>query len=804
MRILLQDLRYAFRAFRRSPGFAAIAILTLALGIGANTAIFSVVDAVLLRDLPFRQASRLVFLFATSPARGVDTDVTSIANYLDWRNQSTVFERVGGFDTDGGSLTSGGEPEAVALALVSSNFFEVLGVRPALGRSFRDGEDGVNPAPVVMLGHDLWVRRFGGDRGVVGRTIQIDGVSKQVVGVLPAGSEFPPDSDIWQPLALPKDLEAQRGAFFFNVLGRLKPGVSVARASSELKTIAARLAQDHPRTNAGWSATAVPFRDQLVREYRTLLLLLLGAVGFVLLIACANVANLLLARGASREREIATRAALGAGSARLVRQLLTEGLALSLSGALLGVFAAQGALAAFVQALPTGLPPWMSPSINLPVLLFTLGACLLTTLVFGSLPALHALQSALITGLGGAGRQGGAGRAARSQKFLVVSEVALALILLSGAGLVLKSLHRLQGVAPGFHTDSVVAGRLSLPSPRYDEAPARRALVAAVVERLRATPGIAAASAAQTLPLSGVVADTHVRIEGQPELAPADRPVAGFDSVTPGYFATMGIPFRDPGSRDFSSADDRGATSVAIVNEAMARRFWAGETAIGKRFTIGKDTTLQIVGVVGDVRRARLSEAETPHFYLPFAQRSSGFFFVVARGAGGASGSTTAQAIIRAVRSEDPLLSVAAARPIETMRRSSLAIPRFATLLLSGFAALALLLAALGLYGVLAHAVSRRTAEIGIRMAIGARPSDVFALVARESLRLTAVGLMIGLAAALALTRLLRGMLFEVGPADPPTLLGVSILLLSVAFFATWLPARRATAISPIEALRQE
>ncbi|MEP7133167.1 MAG: ABC transporter permease [Acidobacteriota bacterium] len=802
MNTLFQDLRYAFRSFRRSPGFAAIAILTLALGIGANTAIFSVVDAVLLRDLPFRDASRLVFLFASSPARAIDADVTSIANFLDWKNQSTVFEQVGGYDTQGRTLTTGGEPEALVSALVTANFFELIGIRPETGRGFRAGEDGASPAAVVVLGHDLWSRRFGGDPGIVGKIIRVDGAPKQVVGVLAAGAEFPQDSEIWEPLAFPADTESQRGAFFFNVLARLKPGVSMASASAQMKTIASRLERDHPKTNAGWSAIPVPFREQIVGEYRTLLLLLLGAVGFVLLIACANVANLLLARGAAREREIATRAALGAGSARIVRQLLTEGLALSLTGAALGVVAAQFALAGFLRALPTGLPDWMSPSINVPVLLFTLAATVVTSLVFGSLPALHALRSSLIAGLGGAGRQGGAGRSARPQRFLVVSEVALALILLAGAGLVLKSLHRLQGVAPGFRTDRIVSGTLSLPSPRYDEPEARAALVARMIERLRATSGIAAAAAAQTLPLSGVFADTKVRIEGRPEVAPADRPSAGMDSVTPGYFATMEIPFRDPGSRDFDATDVPESTPVAIVNEAMARRFWPGKSAIGKRFFIGRATTLEIVGVVGNVRRARLSQVEDPHFYLPYTQRGSGFFFLVARSSG-ATGPAV-QAMRRAVQSADPLLSVGGVRPIETMLRSSLAVPRFATLLLGGFAALALLLAALGLYGVLAHAVSRRTAEIGIRMAIGARPSDVFRLIARESLTLTAMGLGIGLLAALGLTRLLRGILFEVGPSDPATLASVSALLLAVAFFATWLPARRATAISPIAALRQD
>jgi putative ABC transport system permease protein len=800
MDTVLQDLRYAIRSLKANPVTTAIVLATLAIGIGANALIFSAVNAVLLRPLPFAKPDELVFLFSSSPKRGVPKDVTSVPNFQDWRDQTTCFSHVAGtFQLPATLESDGGDAETSRVGWVSANFFDLLGVPPALGRGFvRQDEEG-DDARVAVLSHRLWQRRFGGDPSVLGRTVKVSGMAREIVGVAAPGLDFPDDTAVYLPIALPARQRASRGSIFLPVVARLKPGVSLAQANAQLAAVSARLAKQYPDTNSEWTAFAVPFREELARDYRLAVLVLLGAVLLVLLIACANVANILLARLSARAKEISVRLALGASRARLLRQLLTESALVSVLGGAIGVGLASWGLQVLRASAPGGLPVWRGIRIDAPVLLYALGAALATGLAFGSVPAFHVMRCSLASALHGSRRVIG-GSERRSQALLIVAEVALAVVLLSASGLLLKSLARLQATSPGFDPDRVLALDLKLPDARFkDDDAARRVFVNEAAARVRALPGVTAVSGATTLPLGVIYNDTNVRVDDEPEPPPDQGKTAGYDSVLPGYFAVMGIPLR--AGRDVAATDDPKGPPVAVINETMAKGFWPGKDAIGRTFHAGK-YQFTVVGIVGDTRRLDVMRPDRPHIYMPVSQRGIGRLSLVIKTKGRPG--ELIGSVRETIKAFDRSTPTDSLRPLARQLSDSVVLPRVVSGLISAFGALAMLLAALGLYGVLSFAVAQRTSEIGVRMAVGAMPKDVLLLVARRGLGLTAVGLAIGLALAVASSRLLAGLLYEVKPADPAALALASLTLVLAALAACWIPARRAARLDPVTALRTE
>ncbi len=800
----LNDCRFAFRVFRKSPAFSAMLVSTLALGIGVNTAIFSAVHAVLLRDLPFHRPDRLVFLYGTSPSRGVERDVTSVPNFLDWREQATNFSAMSGVDARVVNLSSSdGEPEALSAAMVSPEFFEVLGVSPLVGRFFKRGDDGEAAPPVAVLSHAIWKRRFGGDPGILGRTLMLNDRARTVVGVARASLRFPQGAALYLPAVITPDVREQRGALFLPVIGRLKDGVTLEQARKQVATVAARLEKQYPATNTGWSATAVPFHEDLARDYRPTLLVMLSAVGLVLLAASANVANLLLSRAVARTREISIRVALGAGRLRILRQVLVESAVVALAGGFLGLLFARFGID-LLTAIAPSLPVWATFRIDGAILLYNLAISLFTGLAFGSVPAFHAARTSVVAGLKASGSGALGGRAGSSQAALVVFEVALAVVVLAGAGLMLRSLLLLQREAPGFQPEGVLAADISLTDKRYPERAHRLAFAKELTSRVAASGNVASVSMVSALPLGNNYNDLAFRLDGKPEPPPDQRPVAGFDSALPGYFHTMEIPFVEPLSRDFSAADTADSEPVTIVNDVMARRYWPGEDAIGKTFTIGRQRPrrLRVIGVVGAVRRESLGHLERPHFYMPYFQQANPNMSLVVKTKGDPSAFVPElRSILKALDAATPLTNV---QPMTQYVQGALALSLFTSRLLSGFAILALGLAALGLYSVMSYAVARQTREIGIRIAIGARSRDILTMVTGRSLRLTLAGLVLGLATALLATRLLGSLLHDVKPGDPLTLGAVSLTLGLVGVLAAYLPGLRATRVDPQIALRAE
>ncbi|HEX2190751.1 MAG TPA: ABC transporter permease [Longimicrobiaceae bacterium] len=798
MDALLQDLRYAARALLRSPGFAAMAILTLALGIGVNTTLFSTVDAVLLRPLPYADAGRLVSLWMNEPGASVNKETLEAL-----RARTPSLQGLAGYSGWGFTLTGQGEPEALAGAKGTADLFRVLGARPLLGRTFlpEDGEPGRTPA--VVLGHGLWRRRFGGDRGVVGRAITLDGNPAVVVGVMPAEFSFPTrEAELWLPA--PVD-PANRGDYttgYLTLVGRLRPGGSAEGAAAEARAVARGLRELHPDryTDAfGREAAVVPLRDTLVGDTGAALLLLLGAVGFVLLIACLNVANLLLVRAAARGREMAVRAALGAGRGRVVRQLLTESSLLALLGGAAGLLLAYWGVQLLGGLLPAELPGADEVRIDARVLAFTAALSLGVGLLAGLAPALLASR----TELGGALRErsgSGAGRGRWSwlRSALVPSQVALALVLTLGAGLMLRSFRELRAVDPGFRAGGVLTLRVLPPSAGYAEAERRVAYWDAVLSRLAALPGVESVGAIHLLPLGGSNWNPPLTIEGR-----EDRPVVDWRVATPGYFATAGVPVLR--GRGFTAADREGAPPVALVSATLARTLFPGEDPIGRRVHTGfegKGNWVEIVGVVGDTRDQTLAGAPNPQMYRPQAQAAMNAMTVMVRSR--LDPALLAPSAREAVWSVDRDVPVSDVQPLERVVAESIARPRLLVLLLGGFGALALLLGGIGIYGVVSYGADRRSREFGVRMALGARPGEVLRLVLAGAGRLAAVGLAAGVAASLALTRLLAGQLYGVRPTDPATYLAVAALLAAVVLLAAYLPARRATRVDPVVALRAD
>jgi len=788
---LLLDLRFALRMLRKNTGFAALAIAALALGIGANTAIFSVVYAVMLRPLPYQDASRLTILFGADLKRQDTHDVVSHPTFLDWKNRQRSFEDLAAFGGTSFDLSGENEPEQIQAMRVSPNLFPLLRATPALGRTFA-AED----SKVVLLSHGLWTRRFGANAALVGKTIRLTGESYTVVGVMPAAFQFPADQamDVWVPLAP----DPSRGHGFLQVAGRLQPGVTIAQAQSDMDGIAQRLEQEYPRDQKGFGVNVVSMYDQVVGGTRPALVMFLGAVGVVLLIACANVANMFLARAAARRKETSIRAALGAGRLRLIQQWLTESVLVALTGGAAGVLLAYwGAdgLAAWLPSLNVPIRGLTDIRINAPVLAFTLLLSVGSGLLFGMAPAIHASNDALTEQLKAAVSLR---RRFTMSGFLVVSEIALSLVLLIGAGLLLKSFLLLRSVPPGFRPAQLLTFRVELPRAAFQDPGRRFEFFRQVLAGMESVPQVRSAALINTLPLGGHSNSESFQVPGRTQVE-GDLRFAGFCKISPRYLRAMGIPIL--GGRSFETTDSASAPPVAMVNRTLARRMWPDQNPIGQHINIlNKDR--EIIGVVGDVRHNDLSTAPRPEMYVPYSQEPpSGADFVLDTAGDPIQAVSAARSAVWAAKPDLPITGV---RTIEQVLADSVAPERLNSLLVAIFAGLALLLAGAGIYGVLSYSVTRQTREIGIRMALGAKSGEVLALVLGQALRLVVGGLMVGLAGAFALTRVLTGFLYGITPTDPWTFAGVSAFLAAVATAAAYIPARRATRVDPMEALRYE
>jgi putative ABC transport system permease protein len=804
MNTLLQDIRYGIRVMLKSRGFTVAAVLALALGIGANTAIFSVVNGVLLRPLPYPDPERIITVWQNLETRGgPKLEYTSPADFKDWKEQSEAFEHMAAFAGWGPTLTGQAEPEQLRGAAVSYDMFSVLGIEPALGRSFNEEEDRAGAEPVVILSNGLWRRRFGADPSLVGKTISLSGDSYTVIGITPPGFKFPINNraEIWRPLSPMLRSSCQRGCVVLRVMARLKPGVSLERARSEMGAIASRIEQENPSTNKDVGVSLVPLHEYVVGDMRAAVYVLFGAVSLVLLIACANVANLILARAASRSKEIAIRTALGARRGRIVQQLLTESLLLAIIGGALGLLLAFWMVDILVTFSPEGTPRTDEISIDGRVLAFSFGTALLTGLVFGLVPALQASKPDLNTSLkeGGKGTQAGSqGRRARS--ILVVSEIALALMLLIGAGLLMKSFALLQGVDPGFNPKNVLTVDIGLPKANYLEPQKIVAFYAELLDRVKTLPGVQSVGAISNLPLAGGGTDVSFAIEGRPQPEPGQAPVAWYDSVTSDYFRTMGMRLLK--GREFTERDNENAPKVVVISETMADRYFPGEDPLGKRLQFGQSEFCEIVGVMADVKQFGLETDARPSMWYSASQIPERAMYVVARTSGDSL--SLATAVRNEVWSIDKNLAVANIAPMERIVSESIALPRFILLLVGFFAVVALLLATVGIYGVMSYSVTQRSQEIGIRMALGAQPSDVLKMVVGQAMMLIAIGVAIGLAGAFAVTRLMASLLYGVSATDPATFAIIALILAGVALGAGFVPARRATKVDPMIALRYE
>jgi putative ABC transport system permease protein len=810
---LVQDLRYGTRVLLKHKAFTAIAVLTLALGIGANSAIFSVVNELLLRPLPYHDPERIVMLWEVSPD-GRHQNTTSRANFRGWLAQSASYEHMAAFSDQRLTLTGDFEPEEVSGQLALPEIFRVLGVQPILGRTLLPEDAQPNSPRVAVLSHGLWQRRFGGQSNVIGQPVTLNGRQYEIVGVMPRNFQFHikqrsgtgRPAEVWIVLPMPSgSIEADRGRFLSTV-ARLKPGVSVEQAGAELRTIEARLSDEVPEFNKNFSAEVLPLREQFFGNVRRPLWLMLGAVGFVLLIACANVANLLLSLATSREKEIALRAALGARRSRIVRQLLTESLLLALLGSVLGLGFAWLGIKALPLISPRDVVSVQGISLNFSVLLWTLGISILTGIIFGLAPALHISRLNLNESLkeGGKAESGQAAGSRRMRNVLVVSEIALAVVLLASAGLLIRSFIGLQQVDRGFNPDNVLSMVVRLPGARYPEDAQLVQFFNQSMERMRNLPGVRSAGMINFLPLyGGLGSNTAFKISGRPEPQPGQEPNCDVRVVDAGYFQTLGIPVLR--GRNFSDVEQREAKRVILINEALARKHFPNEDPIGQRLDVAMfatPTVTEIVGVVGNVRYDSLIEEAPEAVYFPHPELPYPFMTLVLRTDGDPT--AIAPAVQREIRSLDPNQPVSDVRTMDQVMSEAVARSRFNTLLLGLFAGLATLLSAVGIFGVMNYSVALRTREIGLRLAVGAQPRQVLLLILKQGLMLTVVGVGLGLLAAFALTRLLTGLLFGVEAVDATTFATISLLLVLVSLLACYLPARRAMRIDPMLALRYE
>jgi putative ABC transport system permease protein len=798
---VLKDLQMAFRMLLKRPGFALAGLVTLALGIGANTAVFSVIEAVLLRPLPVKEPERLVAVWEWNVGRGQTHNVVNPANYLAWKERARSLEALSGFARWSSNLTGDATPARVSTGIVTADLFRTLGVAPALGRGFEDKDAVPGAEDVVVLSDGLWSGRFGRDPGILDRRLTLNGRATTVVGVMPPGFSLPSDVELWVPLPITEPLRHARGRWL-STIGRLRPGVSVAEARAEMVAIAAALEKEDPDRDAGWSVSVAPLHADLVRDVRPAALVLAGAVALVLLIACGNLATLLLARALGREREIAVRRALGASRGRLVRQLLGESVLLAAGGGALGVLLSPVLVGALLNLVPEEVRLLFPLGVDGKVLAFTAGVSLLSAVGFGLLPALSLTATDIAPSLREGSVASGVSRARRRlSSALVAAEIALSVLLLAGAGLLVRSFDRLTAVDPGFDPSHALTFDVTLSGDSYrDEATVRRFYEGAV-ERLGRIPGVSAAGAISWRPI-GTGSATSFVLPDRPLPPAGQEPVADVRMVTPGLFRALGIPLLR--GRDFTARDDASRAPVVVVNEGMAREYWPGHDPIGRhvRMEWGKTLDAEVVGVVGDVRLGALDTAPRATLYWAESQLPNEFMTFVLRTEASPRGVLdAARAAIASIDKDVPLARVGS---LEAALDDSLRRPRFVLGLLAAFAGVAASLAAVGLFALLSYAVAQRVRELGVRLALGARPADVRRLVLGEGLRLAAVGLAAGLALALALTRLMSSLLYEVSPRDPPAFAAVAGLVFLVSLAATAWPARRASRIDPARALRAE
>jgi putative ABC transport system permease protein len=821
MQTIWQDLRYGARMLLKNPGITFVVILALALGIGANTAIFSVVDAVLLRPLPYPESDRLVFINETS--KSMDEMSVSYPNFTDWRNQSQVFEKIGVYNRSSYNLTGVGEAERIITGQVSADLFSALRANPLMGRLFTNDEDKPGGTPVVVLSYPLWQRRFGGQAAILNQPLTLNGKSYTVIGIMPQGYQFPSRVEMWVPVGQLSGeaswLERDNHPGLYGV-ARLKPGVSFAQAKAEMDTIGANLEKQYNDSNAGNGIGVRPLLEVFVGDIRRALWVLFAAVAFVLLIACANIANLLLARAQSRQKEMAIRAAMGAGRWRIARQLLTESVLLALIGGTLGLLVAQWGIKLILYISPDAIPRSREISLDWRVLVFTIGLAFVTGILFGLVPALQAGVVDVHETLKETGRRTSGRHWLRSS--LVVVEVATTLVLLIGAGLMIRSFYRLQKVNPGFSYDHLTSFTVALPEKKYKTAEQRDQFYVQLLENLRSLPGVEATAAASGLPLGNNGWQTSFLIDGRPRPPRDQTPSMEACLVTPDYFRAMEIPLKR--GRYFNDHDDRSSLAgkdlskldeveremaglnAIVIDEEFARRYWPNEDPIGKRVAMGSEKhplLLTVLGVVGRVKMEGLSQdSNRVQGYFPFAQISNNDMTIVLKGAGDPN--QLIDAVRQQVKAIDPDQPIYSVRTMDQIRAESVAPERLNLTLLSIFAGIALVLAIVGIYGVMSYSVTQRTHEIGIRMAIGAQPRDVFRMVIGQGMMLALIGVGLGLIGAFLLTRLMATMLFGVEPTDPATFAAITVLLTGVALVACYVPGRRATKVDPVVSLRYE
>ena len=803
---LAQDLHYGLRMLVKNPSFTIVAVLALALGIGANSAIFSVVNTVLLRPLPYKNPGRLVMLWEEATHLGFPKNTPSPANFIDWRAQNTVFEAMAAMVERSFNLTGVGEPERFDGRRVSANLFDLLGVQPQLGRAFRAEEDKPG-SRVVILSNGLWQHRFGGDPRVIGQAVSLNGESYTVIGVMPGSFQFPTRRDqLWVPLAFDAKEAASRGNHFLEVIARMKPGVTLQQAQAEMSTIAARLAQQYPEENLRVGSVVTALQEQVVGDIKPALLVLLGAVGFVLLIACANVANLLLARAAARQKEIALRLALGAGRSRLTRQFLTESVLLAVIGGAVGLLLSIAGLRVLKTFIPDTISQAQAISIDAKVLVFTGLVALVTGIIFGLAPAMQVSHLDINDTLKEGGRDAAGGtRGNRIRALLVIGEIAVSFVLLMGAGLLINSFMHLRNLHPGFRANHLLTMKIPLSEVKYPDKERRSPFYAEVLRRVQALPGVQSAAVAGNLPLTYDGDSMPIGIEGRTDPPPDQRPDVILRVVGPGYFSTMGIPLVR--GRDFREQDKADSARVVIVSEKTARHFWPGENPIGKRLKPGSTNRnipwIEIIGVVKDVRQNDFVSEPKMQMYMPYQQLNSFApnALVVRTNVEPLSLAGAVRNAIWAVDKDQPVSNL---RSMDEIVSEAVARQRFSMLLLGIFAALAMVLAAVGIYGVMSYSIAQRTREIGLRIALGAQKSDVLKMILRQGLRFVAAGLAIGLAASFALTRVMASLLFGISATDPATFVSISLMLIAVALLASYIPAVRAMKIDPMLALRYQ
>ena len=804
-----QDIRYALRMLAKNPAFTAIAIIALALGIGANTAIFSVVNAVLLRPLPFKHPEQLVMLWENAAHLGFPKDTPSPANFLDWQKQGQSFSGMAAMVERSFNLTGVGEPERLEGRRVSANLFDLLGVPALLGRSFVADDD--RPGThVVLLSHALWQRRFGSDPSVIGRALTLNGENYTVVGIMPPFVQLPGYStrndQLWVPIAFPQEEASQRGNHFLEVIARLKPGMTLKQAQVEMETIAARLAQQYPDYNKRRGAVVVPLHEQIVGDIKPALLILLGAVGFVLLIACANVANLLLARAAARQKEIALRLALGASRSRLTRQFLTESVLLAMFGAGLGLLLALAGIRILGTFIPSSISQVQGISIDGTVLIFTGLVAVLTGIAFGLAPAIQGSHLNLNDTLKESGRDSAGGvKGHRARGLLVIGEVAISFVLLIGAGLLINSFLHLRKLDPGFRADHLLTMKVDLSEVKYPDRDHRSVFFDEVIRRVRALPGVQSAAVAGNLPLTYDGDSMAIGVEGLPDPPPDQQPDVIYRVIGPGYFGTMGIPIVR--GRDFTDQDKGDSKDMVVISEKTAQHFWPGEDPIGKRLKPGSSASSrpwqEVIGVVKDVRQNDLIAPTKMQMYFNYRQlKNIPANALVVRTS--IEPMSLAGSVRNAIWSVDKDQAVADIDTMDHIVAQAVARQRFSMFLLGFFATVALVLASVGIYGVMSYSVAQRTREIGIRMALGARRGDVLQMTVKEGLKLVGAGMLLGVGAAFILTRVMATLLFGISATDPITFVGISVVLLAVAILASYIPALRATKVDPIIALRAQ